>query len=105
MHSSHAYMLQPFSCQHDFAGGDQKKGCQFAPLSPTLCCTPVYRNANSVVYLVLTILQINLSSSLSIIGLVTEVKQVLVGHRTQNCHLSDVVIFNVYISHIRLWTL
>ena len=64
-----------------------------------LCCTPVYRNAISVVYLVLTILQINLSSSLSIIGFVTEVKQVLVGHRTQNCHLSDVVIFNVYISY------
>ena len=36
---------------------------------------------------------------LSIIGFVTEVKQVLVGHRTQNCHLSDVVIFNVYISY------
>ena len=39
-----------------------------------LCYTPVYRNAISVVYLVLTILQINSSSSLSIIGYVTEVK-------------------------------
>ena len=36
MHSSHVYMLQPSSCSHDFAGGDQKKGCQFAPLSPTI---------------------------------------------------------------------
>ena len=41
-----------------------------------LCCTPVYRNAIFVLYLVLTILQINSSSSLSIIGYVTEVKEV-----------------------------
>ena len=46
----------------------------------TLYCTPVYRDAISVVYLVLTILQFNSSSSLSIIGYVTEVKEFLMGH-------------------------
>ena len=78
---------------------------RYSNIRYALCCTPVYRNAISVVYLVLTILQINSSSSLSMIGYVTEVKEFLVGHRTQNCHVSDVVIFNVYISHIKLWTL
>ena len=84
---------------------EQTLRLRYSNIRYALCCTPVYRNAISVVYLVLTLLQINSSSSLSIIGYVTEVKEFLVGHRTQNCHISDVVIYNVNISHIKLWTL
>ena len=77
--------------------------CFIQILRYALCYTvPVYRNAISVGYLVLTILHINSSSSLRIIGYVTELKEYLMGHRTLNCHISDVVRFIVHISHIKL---
>ena len=79
--------------------------CFIQILRYALCYTPVYRNAISVVYLVLTILQINSSSSLRIIDYLTELKEYLMGHRTLNCHISDVVRFIVHISHVKLWTL